>query len=275
VLSTNEIMIDRLTEEVRAIYKRDYGLLNPEYPNIACWAVRMAIENIRNSDALYHNVEHTAFVLEVGLRIISGRQIRDGDVTPHDWLMYTVALAFHDIGYVRGACAGDRPGVYMTGIGDECVVLGSTVTDASMSPYHVDRAKMFIRDRFAGNALLDVEQICRNIEHTRFPVPEGEDYACNRDFPGLVRAADLIGQLADPRYLMKLPALFYEFYETGAHKKLGYKNPDDVRRRYPVFFWNTVRPYITEALEYLRLTEAGYQWVANLHSVIFDAQQER
>ena len=188
--------------------------------------------------------------------------------------MYTIALAFHDIGYVRGVCRGDRPGIYMTGQGDETVEIGPSFTDASMSPYHVDRGKMFIRERFGGHDIIDVEQICTNIEYTRFPVPAGDDYACNRDFAGLVRAADLIGQLADPRYLMKLPALFYEFFETGAHHELGYKSPDDVRKRYPVFFWQAVRPYLTEALDYLRLTQAGSQWVSNLQSVVFDAQDE-
>ena len=266
--------IRRITTEIRSTYERDYGLLNPEYPNIACWAARMALENIRNSDALYHTVEHTALVMEVGLRIITGRQVKDGDVTPQDWLMYTIALAFHDIGYVRGLCRGDKPGVYMTGCGDEVVHIEPRFTDASMSPYHVDRGKMFIRERFGGHSIIDAERIVANIEYTRFPVPAGDTHACNRDFPGLVRAADLIGQLADPRYLMKLPALFYELYETGAHIELGYENPDDVRRLYPGFFWRSVRPYLTEALDYLRLTEEGAQWVANLQSVVFDAQDK-
>ena len=42
------------------------------------------------------------------------------------------------------------------------------------------------------------------------------------DFPGLVRAADLIGQLADINYLRKQAALFSEFHETGMSNKLKY-----------------------------------------------------
>jgi hypothetical protein len=49
-----------------------------------------------------------------------------------------------------------------------------------------------------------------NIEHTRFPVPEDEQHS-TADYPGLLRAADLIGQLADVNYLRKIPALFAEF----------------------------------------------------------------
>ena len=90
----------------------------------------------------------------------------------------------------------------------------------------------------------------------------------------MVRAADLIGQLADPRYLTKLPALFYEFHETGANSALGYETPDDLRREYPRFFWNAVNPYLGDAIDYLRMTAHGYQWVANLHSVVFDAEND-
>ena len=149
MLSATEILLDQLIEQIEEAYKRNYGLLKPEYPNIAAWAARMALENIRNSDALYHNVEHTALVTEVGLHILSGRQIRDGHVSPEDWLMYTVALVCHDIGYVRGVCSGDKPGRYMTGKGDEVVELSVGATDASLTPYHIDRGKLFIKERFS------------------------------------------------------------------------------------------------------------------------------
>ncbi len=51
---------------------------------------------------------------------------------------------------------------------------------------------------------------------TRFPVPSGDDYQDCESEPGLVRAADLIGQLADPFYRRKVNALYQEFVETGA-----------------------------------------------------------
>ena len=35
-----------------------YGVLEPSYPGIIALAGRMALENIANSDALYHDVEH-------------------------------------------------------------------------------------------------------------------------------------------------------------------------------------------------------------------------
>ena len=42
-------------------------------------AARLAIECIGNSDALYHNVEHTMLVTLVGYDILRGRQLLNGD----------------------------------------------------------------------------------------------------------------------------------------------------------------------------------------------------
>ena len=134
-------------------------------------------------------------------------------------------------------------------------------------------SKLFVRERSAKALVkLDVAAIEANIEHTRFPVPEDEQHESTDDFPGLVRAADLIGQLADINYLRKLPALFNEFRETGMTNKLQYDSVADLRANYPDFFWKTVRPYIGDALRYLRVTQEGQQWIANLYANVFSAE---
>jgi hypothetical protein len=61
--------------------------------------------------------------------------------------------------------------------------VGNTVTpprgasDAFLTPYHVDRGKIVIRERFASVPFVDEERIASAIELTRFPVPEDEDHA--------------------------------------------------------------------------------------------------
>jgi hypothetical protein len=61
-----------------------------------------------------------------------------------------------------------------------------------------------VRERFSHSFVpIDTAEIEANIEHTRFPVPEDEEHRSTDDFPGLVRSADLIGQLADNNYLRK------------------------------------------------------------------------
>jgi hypothetical protein len=263
------LIIEELSRHLRAAYLRDYGLQFPEYPNIAVWSANMSLSIIANSDALYHDVEHSANVTQVGLEIIRGKQLLDGGVSPEDWLHFVVALVCHDIGYVRGLSDLDGDGVYATGRGEETVALGDGGTDAVLTPYHVDRGKWFVRDRFTGNATLDAARIADYIERTRFPVPRDDDHRETSDFPGLLRAADLIGQLANVAYLQKLSALFYEFQETGVTKKLGVSNPGELRRDYPSFFWKTAYPYLKDGLVYLKATAEGRAWISNLYSQVF------
>jgi hypothetical protein len=154
------------------------------------------------------------------------------------------------------------------------VSLPPGLTDASLTPYHVDRGKQFIEERFGGHKLIDAEVIKRNIELTRFPVPADEDHQDTTNFPGLIRAADLIGQMSDPRYLQKISALFYEFEETGVNKDLGYRNPGDLRRNYPKFYWNVVFPYIQTGLDFLDVTQEGKQILANLYANVFRVEYE-
>ncbi|WP_071516064.1 Npun_R2479 family HD domain-containing metalloprotein [Geitlerinema sp. PCC 9228] len=272
--STN-LLIEEFTRYLQAGYHSTYGGLKPDYPDIITWAGRMALENIANSDALYHDVEHTILVTLVGQEILRGKHIREGGVSCEDWLHTMISLLCHDIGYVKGVCRQDRKGAYATGVNGEMISLERGSTDAALTPYHVDRGKLFIDERFGGHRLINAEVIKKNIELTRFPVPDAADRQNTRNVPGLVRAADLIGQLSDPRYLKKVPALFYEFEETDVNQTLGYRNPDDLRDNYPKFYWSSVFPYIRDALQYLELTQEGKQFIANLYANVFVVEHDK
>jgi hypothetical protein len=45
-----------------------------------------------------------------------------------------------------------------------------------------------------------------------------------------------------------------------------------MRKNYASFYWARVDEYITDALVYLRMTENGKQWIANMHSHVFDSE---
>lgn len=274
LFNATELLIDSFVQKIQDGYRRTYGGYKPDYAEIIAWAGSMALENIANSDALYHNVEHTILVTLVGQEILRGKHIREGGISCEDWLHYIISLVCHDIGYVKGVCRQDRKGYYATGNGD-MVHLPPGASDASLTPYHVDRAKLFIDERFGGHKLIDAELIKQNIELTRFPVPKAEDHQDTVNAPGLVRAADLIGQLSDPRYLKKIGALFYEFEETGTNKALGYAHPGDLRKNYAKFYWHGVYPYVKDALSYLSLTQHGQQIIANLYSNVFVVEHEQ
>lgn len=276
MFNATEILVDEFVRRLREGYRRTYGGLKPDYADIIAWAGSMAMENIANSDALYHNVEHSILVTLVGQEVLRGKHIREGGVSCEDWLHVLIALVSHDIGYVKGVCRQDneKEQLYATGKNGEMVHISSAYSDASLTPYHVDRGKLFIDERFGGHQLIDAELIKRSIELTRFPVPSQKDGKNTLNYPGLIRSSDLIGQLSDPRYLKKISALFYEFEETGANQVMGFKNPGDLRRNYARFYWDAVYPYIQDALQYLSLTQKGQQILANLYSNVFVVEHE-
>jgi len=235
-------------------------------------AARLAIDCIGNSDALYHNVEHTMLVTLVGYDILRGRQLST-ETDASDFAHLIVACLFHDIGYVRGILRGDSTDGYIVDAKGNKAELPRGSSDAALMPYRVDRSKLFVMDRVAKIKSLDAGRIADAIEFTRFPsTPGAEDSDSEEGI--LVRAANLIGQLGDPHYLRKANALYYEFEEVGRNKQLGYSSPADLTELYPKFYWSSVSAHIQSAVRYLNVTSNGRQWIANLHSNIFRAERE-
>jgi hypothetical protein len=181
----------------------------------------------------------------------------------------------HDIGYVRGICSGDTDQSFVIDEEGNHFTPPRGASDACLTPYHVDRGKIFVRERLSQVREIDVDRIVKAIELTRFPVPRTNDHQDTKSEAGLVRAADLIGQLADPRYLQKITKLYYEFVETGAAAHLGYQDAADLADAYPGFFWGVVEPFIADAVQYLQLTQEGKHWIANLHSHVFAMEHRR
>ncbi len=274
MFNASEMIIDSLIHRLEKAYLANFGNAERGYPDVLSIVARTALERIADSDALYHNIEHTVMVTMVGQEILRGKKIKCGGVSPEDWLHFLAALLCHDIGYVRGVCLADRAPRFVAGETQDFIDLPRGASDAALTPYHVDRGKVFVRERFADTGRLDVERLAAAIELTRFPVPEDGDHDETDNEPGLVRAADLIGQLADPHYLRKINALFFEFEETGTADKLGYQTPADLAEGYPKFYWKAVRPYLGDALDYLQLTQEGKQWVANLFAHVFAIEHE-
>lgn len=233
---------------------------------------RMSLECIGNSDALYHNVEHTMLVTLVGYDIMKGRSLLT-PTYPSDYAHLLVACLLHDIGYVRGILKGDDADGYVVDAKGNKAKLPRGSSDAALLPYHVDRSKLFVMDRISKIELLDAERIASAIEFTRFPSPPGAGDTDNEEGL-LVRAADLIGQLGDPHYLRKANALYYEFEEVGMNRQLGYTSPADLTDLYPQFYYNSVASHIQVAIRYLNVTSSGRQWIANLYSNVFRAERD-
>jgi hypothetical protein len=243
---------------------------SPALVQIVPSAARLSLELIGNSDALYHNVEHTLLVTLAGHDILRGRALHT-NVTADDYAHAIIACLTHDIGYVRGLFGDDDADGYVIDAKGGKVSLPRGASDASLMPHHVDRSKLYVMNRIVDMAPLDNKRIADAIEGTRFPPTAGHE--CGEE-AGIVRAADLIGQLGDPNYLRKANALYHEFEEVGINRQLGYESPADIVDRYPQFYFNSVAPHIQTEIRYLNMTASGRQWIANLYGNVFRAERE-
>lgn len=266
MLNVTQLLAEEVSNRLGANFAVSFGGADTGHLALATRAVREALDRIATSDALYHNVEHTVYVTLVGLQILLGKQILEGDVSREDWLNVVVALSCHDIGYVRGVCLGDQSERVATGISNHTIRIGDGDSDAVLMPIHVDRGKRYVAENYLhGEAMIDITVVQGCIERTRFPVPNEPLHLQTGDYPGLVRGADLIGQLSDPRYLHKLAAVFYEFEEIGFNSNTGYQKPGDLLNAYPSFFEKNVAPFIPESVRYLEQTKDGREILASLY----------
>jgi hypothetical protein len=203
MLNPTSLLADALGRNLAETYRRVYGGQEPYIASGLDESARLVIERIASSDALYHDVQHTALVTLCVQDILRGRRL-ERVVTPNDWSHTILAALTHDIGYVRGVCPGDTAEHFVIDAVGNTVTPPRGASDAFLTPYHVERGKIVVRERFAPVPSVDEERIAAAIELTRFPVPEDEDHAATDTEAALVRAGDLIGQLGDPLYPRKI-----------------------------------------------------------------------
>ncbi len=274
MFTTTELAADALSSQLTSHVKQQFGSSDSHLADLISSVARLALESIGDSDALYHNVEHTMLVTLAGHDILNGRAMFS-PTTPADYAHFIVACLLHDIGYVRGILNGDDAEGCVIDENGSKIRLPRGASDAALTPYHVDRSKLFALNRIAQMEGLDAHRIARAIEFTRFPGSASTEVQASDEEGSLLRAADLIGQLGDPHYLRKTNALFHEFEEVGLNKQYGYKSPADLVDQYSQFYWNSVSPHIQSAIRYLNVTSSGRQWVANLYSNVLQAESGR
>jgi hypothetical protein len=272
MITIPELVAQALASFLTSDTRDRFGSSHARLAEVLPFAARLTLECVGNSDALYHNIEHSMLVTLAGHDILMGRMMVR-PTTAVDYANFILACLTHDIGFVRGIVQGDNDESYVADLSGRTVRLPRGSSDAALAPYHVDRSKLFVSERLDG-VEVDAVRIARAIEYTRFPYTASSNDELIEEEGMLLRAADLIGQLGDPNYLRKSNALFYEFEEIGLNKKLGYETPADIVYMYPQFYWNNVAPQIQAAIRYLNITSSGRQWIANLYSNVFRAEHE-
>lgn len=262
-----QILTNALTDELISSFADQFPSTEQKYTAFLRDAVAIAMNHLTQTSASYHDADHTVMVVMAGQDILRGKAL-DGHVEVTDWIHGITAMLFHDIGYSRTACAGDTEAALVTHSNGGKISPDAGKSDAILAPYHVDRGMIFVKEQFADSDIVDADRLSAAIDYTRFPVPSDPEYSDVHSEPGLVRAADLIGQLADPLYPQKLTNLYYEMLETGTAGALGYGSALDMVDAFPQFFQGMVEPLLGPAVHFLKQTSEGTEWVHRLQRLV-------
>src|SRR3954452_6455949 len=106
MITVPELAADALGEFLSSYMRRRFGSHETRLVELVPSVARIAVECIGNSDALYHNVEHTMLVTLAGHDIMRGRALQT-HMSASDYAHVIIGCLTHDIGYVRGLLAGD------------------------------------------------------------------------------------------------------------------------------------------------------------------------
>lgn len=198
-------------------------------------------------DAPYHDFEHT---LQVTLCLAHLLQARDRtNALPHltedAFHLALISILFHDTGYLKKS--GDMEG-----------------TGAKYTRVHVERGVDFTREflsrqRFpAGDTEAILGMIrCTGVNADLDAIPFRNDL--ERLMGCAVATADLLGQMAVPGYVERLPLLYEEFAEAARHegraegRLVAFQSAGELIRNTPVFWEHHALPRLARDFRSLYL----------------------
>lgn len=191
----------------------------------------------RAIDMAYHDFEHTMQTTLCLARIYEGAAGEPGaDFRAEDFRCALAAMLYHDTGYLKSA--GDSEG-----------------TGAKFTFVHETRSAWLAAEELAEMGWSESEvSLVRLLIFCTGPAsrPDRVPFANVREklLGSMVCSADFLGQMSDPAYPKKLPALFREFEE--AYEMLNvpkaarpFASVEDLIARTPVFWRDFVLPKLT------------------------------
>jgi hypothetical protein len=262
----SDIVIEGFVDHLQEEYWRTFPGGAPEHCHAIARAARVALGHIARSNALYHDLGHTILVTQIGQNLLQGRILRSYDVSSADWMHFVVSTLCFAVGFVRDVCPGDDgKGKCVIDADGGAVTMPRGATDGWLWPYFTDRSKLFVAHHFRNDTLVDWRTLATNIEYSRFP-PLPDRNRETTSYPGLLRAAHLIGSIADPDFDLKTKPLLVELEESGMTKLLGYSDIAAFRTGFQDLFWLSMYPLVADGLKLLDLTGEGREFVAHLHA---------
>ena len=229
--------------EVEESYRELYADSDPQFvPRAFRWLVDCFAGRYRDFQAIdvqYHDLEHTLQGTLCMGRLLTRYQ-RAGAVPALDRRRFELgllAILLHDSGYLKKR--GDHLG-----------------TGAKYTFTHVARsvefgALLLAEKGFSVRDIRAVQNMIRctglNVELAAIPFDDELD----RVVGYALGTSDLVGQMAAPDYVDKLPMLFSEFDEARAHERsetpdaVNFSDAEDLMRQTPAFWRNYVLDRIT------------------------------
>ncbi len=192
-------------EEVKAIISLllpdfDFTLISNTYYDIIK-LFNGEYAGYQKCDTDYHNLRHTQECLLEMARLIHGAFINGKSCSEKDINLGIISAIVHDAGYIKTIDESDGTGGQFTIV-------------------HIDRSIKFMNKYLAKrNFTLSDLKFCKNclkctglnVKINRIKFISSENEMMGK----ILGTADLLGQMADPAYLVKLPFLYNEFHEAG------------------------------------------------------------
>ena len=233
---------DLVEAEVHASYQAMYAAGDHTFvPQALSWVTEWFTGKARGYlpiDVRYHDLEHTLQGLLCMVRLLHHRQAL-GHAPMVDEALFRLgmlAMLMHDSGYLKKR--GDASG-----------------TGAKYTLVHVERSVAFADQFMSGQGYSDaqIRSVQNMIRCTGVNVKlSAIDFQSEAEkiVGSALGTADLLGQMAAPDYVDKLPILYAEFEEMARHGRgpAGanvFSSAEDLMRKTPAFWEKFVLPKLT------------------------------
>ena len=203
-------MISQLFEDVSAIFKGKF------------W-------DYQAMDTVYHDLEHTLQVTLCWVRLVANRNLAKIEpvLTDIDFEIGLHGVMLHDIGFLKESDDQEGTGAKYTFVHEKrsCEMADLYLSKKGWSKNDISAVQHLISCT-GPRSIIDAVPFNNNLERVM-----GES----------VCSADYIGQMSDPGYLQKLPALFLEFEESDDFRNIPFdkrmfKNTEELIRGTPIFW---------------------------------------
>lgn len=196
-------------------------------------------EGFQPMDTAYHDIEHTLQTSLCLTRLLVNRQHCGAKplMTENDFNTALIAILLHDMGYLKEMNDVDGTGAKYTHVHE------------TRSCRH---AREYLKNRdWDDGAIEAVEHLisCTGPRANLASIPFDSDI--EKILGQAVCTADFIGQISDPGYVEKLPALFKEFTESFDFQGIPpeewpYSSSQDMLTKTPVFYEKFVVPHMED-----------------------------